>query len=172
MKRCILALSTASALVLAGVVSAGQQLTSDQMDGITAGGAATGTATAAAVGVVTAISHAVNTQVLSTALNPGELGGIFTIASHADSASTAGAQTPLLGTALATASSVGDTVGTGQSDTNNDTGAGAVSVYDPAVPVWPQAAATAAGQGAATSVVIGLNASAMGQSVAGAALGN
>jgi hypothetical protein len=66
MKRYILTLSAASALVLAGVVSAGEQLTSAQMDGITAGGAGADTTTSAAWGNV--VSASTNTNTLTQAL--------------------------------------------------------------------------------------------------------
>jgi hypothetical protein len=168
MKRYILSLTAASALVLAGVASAGQQLTSAQMDGITAGGSATGDAAAAAYGYVTTILHQVNADSTSTALNPGQLGGIFTIDSHVDSTASAGATNSdgVFGTAAAAAASVGNTTGTGLSDTDNHTNVTASML------LLPFSQASANGTGNATSVVIGLNAQATGSSAVAATLGN
>jgi len=172
MKRYILALGAASALVLAGVAGAGQQLTSAQMDGITAGGAATGTAAAAAYGILTSITHSVNTQSVSTAINPGELGAIYSIASHTDSGAAATAQGG--GTAFAGGASVGDTTGTGLSDTDNNTTATASMLQDLTAtpPLLPFAMSSANGTGTATSVYIGLTASSVGASTAASTLGN
>jgi hypothetical protein len=173
MNRFILTLSAASALVLAGAVSAGQPLTSAQMDGITAGGSATGSAYAEAYGVLTAINHAVTTSVIPTGnVYQGELGAIFELQSNADSGSDATAQTPYVGTAFGAGASSGQTVGTGLSDTDNNTAGSASTLLDLGAPVFPFATGSAYGTGAASSVIIGTTASSLGTSSAAATLGN
>jgi hypothetical protein len=176
MKRYILALGAASALVLAGVAGAGQQLTSAQMDGITAGGDATGTALAAAYGLLTSITYSVNTQSAANGVYTGQLGGIYGVQADSDSGSAATAQGGPAGpgTAFAGGASAGTTIGTGLSATDNNTTATASMLQDlTATPILlPFAQASAGGTGTATSTIVNSFASSVGASTAAATLGN
>jgi hypothetical protein len=121
MKRYILTLSAVAALVLAGAVSAGEQLTSAQMDGVTAGGNVGNTATAVAWGNITATNAVATSQTQVTSIAYGEYSGVGVILSNANASGSAASTNgvgPLPGALPVPAPGAGDQLAVGVGSSN------------------------------------------------------
>ncbi|AFL72103.1 hypothetical protein [Thiocystis violascens] len=94
MKNFAISLSAASLLVLAGVASAGQQLTSAEMDGVTAGGFAGGFAWGTATGPNVVTYGTVNTWTAGGQAVDPQAGVFYPVTSHVDTEALAVANAP------------------------------------------------------------------------------
>jgi hypothetical protein len=171
MKRYILTLAAASALVLAGAVSAGEQLTSAQMDGVTAGGTSYSTAAAFAYGQVATTLNNSAIQINVPVAFPGEYGAIAGIASSATGQSGAATDVAAAGSSSSVA-----TFGTQPSDVTSATNAivvtmpGATDANGDAYPN-PFVYASSTNTGQAASQIVGVPASSGGSVVSAGVLG-
>jgi hypothetical protein len=84
MKRIAIAFGAASALVLAGIASAGQPLTSAEMDGVTAGGFAGGFASGTAFGPNVVTWGTVNAYTAGGPPVDPQAGVFYPVTSHVD----------------------------------------------------------------------------------------
>lgn len=168
MKRISVALGVASLLILSATVSAEEQLSMAQMDGVTAGGSAVATAIANAFGNVTATATATLATVQAVGFVPGQVGQIAIIGSNANadaSAQATGSPAQAGGTAIALGSAAGQTLGSGLSDTVSDT-----SVLADSISLF--AGSASSNTSIASSVLIGLSSSANSAAASAAALSN
>ena len=168
MKRTSVALGVASLLILSATVSAEEQLSMAQMDGVTAGGSAVATAIASAFGNVTATATATLATVQAVAFVPGQVGQIAIIGSNSNanaSAQATGSPAQAGGTAIALGSAAGATVGSGLSDTQGNTEVLADSIF-------LFAGSASSNTSIASSVLIGLSSSANSAAASAAALSN
>ena len=163
MKHMTLTLSAAAMLAMAGVVSAEDQLSAAQMDGITAGGIAEAVAAAEALGNTAAFEEVITAAaVVPVDATAGELGAIYTILSEAFTSSEALADDDAyaLGIAEGTAS------GSGDADVFSESLAAADST------AAHSAVAEAASAAVATSVLVGEVAFVSNEASSVAALGD
>ena len=168
MKRTSVALGFASMLMLSATVSAEEQLSMAQMDGVTAGGTAVAQAVANAIGNLTGTATGTVATVQSIGSVPGQVGQIAIILSTAiadASAQATGSPAQAGGTALAVGNASGQTVGSGLSDTQSGTGVVADSIN-------LLASSQSGNTSIATSVLIGLTAASSSAATSAASLQN
>jgi hypothetical protein len=115
MKKTFITLGMASALAFSAMVSAEQELSLAEMDGITAAGSASAAALANAFGAQTSSFADTFTNVEGGEPIPGQVGAIFPISSTSAAVTEALAASSAVATAFGDA--VGATIGTGLSDT-------------------------------------------------------
>ena len=160
----VLTLTAASILALSSAVSAEQELTMGELDGVSAGGVAFAEAFADALGNVVSTSILTDTSVVSVAETFGQLGDIDTIVSNALAASSADADAQ----ATALGQGVSTTVGTGLSDTDSSSN----SVANSGVGSLPFAINMTQSSGVATQLFQGMSASSNSAGFSASALQN
>jgi hypothetical protein len=169
MNRIVSTLGAASILVLSGVAYGAQPLTTEQMDSVTAGGLATGGATAAAIGQQTFTSTLVQAQTgtIGTSIVDPQFGSFAIVGSSviAGAESVSGNPPPFGNPAVAAsiAGSTGATVGDLISDTQSLVGTSTTSVA-------PGAAATAGATNTSIAASYTIYSSSASASTAGAAV--
>lgn len=161
--KFVTTLTAASVIAFSSMAAAEQELSMNEMDGVSAGGFAIADAIADAIGNITSSSTATDTSVVSIGTVAGQLGAIHIIQSDASAASASDSD----GKAVAASVGVGQTIGSGLSDTTS----GSTTSTDSGV-VNPMALAGSFNTSIATSVLLGNPAGSASASSAAAALSN
>lgn len=160
-----LTLTAASLIALSSVVSAGQELSVNEMDIVSAGGSAAANALADAVGNVTSTSTSTVANVIAGQLISGQLGGIYHIHSTGIAESAADSDAQAIGTAEAAGVTAGSLLSDTESFSQTMTNSG---VGDP----LPSATANSNNTSLASTLILGMPASASSASSAAALLQN
>ena len=162
--KLALTLTAASVIAFSSFASAGQELSMNEMDIVSAGGSAAADALADAFGNVTATSTDTQTHVASSLLVPGQLGGIHWIESTGVAQSAADSDAK----AISTAQAAGVTAGSLLSDTTSNS----VTNTNSGVGQLPAALASSNNTSLASTILIGFPASASSASSAASLLQN